>query len=187
MAEDAPDVGQEAHVEHPVRFVEHEVLECIELCVGRAHVIEQPARRRDDHVDASAERVLLRTHPHPAVDGCPGERGVNGKRIEVFEDLRRELPRRREHQRARDAARPSNEAVKDRQQERRRLAAARLRAREQIASLQGGRNRLLLNRRRTNEPELADTLEQVRMKAQRGERHAATRPFSVSAPCRSPT
>ena len=68
MAQHAPDVGQESHVEHAVGFVEHEVLEAGELRVRRAEMIEQTAGRADDHVDAAAERVLLRPHADAAED-----------------------------------------------------------------------------------------------------------------------
>ena len=44
VAQDPADVGQEAHVEHPVGLVEHQVLDAGELRVGRAEVVEQPAR-----------------------------------------------------------------------------------------------------------------------------------------------
>ena len=40
----AADVGQEAHVEHAIGLVEHEVLQAAELGVRRPEVIEQPAR-----------------------------------------------------------------------------------------------------------------------------------------------
>ena len=39
-----------------------------ELRVRRAEMIEQPARRADDDVDAAAERVLLRAHADAAED-----------------------------------------------------------------------------------------------------------------------
>ena len=45
VAQHAADVRQEAHVEHPVGFVEHEELEAGQLRVRRAEVIEQPAGR----------------------------------------------------------------------------------------------------------------------------------------------
>ncbi len=44
VAQHAADVGQEAHVEHAVGLVEHEVLEPGELRVGHAEVVEQAAR-----------------------------------------------------------------------------------------------------------------------------------------------
>ena len=43
------------------------------LHVARAHVIEQPSRRRDDDVDAALERVLLRPHADAAEDRRAGD------------------------------------------------------------------------------------------------------------------
>ena len=66
IPQDLPDLRQEPHVEHPVRFVEHQELEVGELRVRRPQMIEEPSRRRDQHVDAAAERVLLRAHADAA-------------------------------------------------------------------------------------------------------------------------
>ena len=116
VREDAPDVGQEPHVEHTVRLVEHEVLEVLSFASSRAHVIEQPARRGDDDVDAAAERVLLRPHADAAEHRRAGDRRVHGEGVEVLEDLRRQLARRREHERARRPPRLVDQPVDDRQQ-----------------------------------------------------------------------
>ena len=72
-----------------------------ELRVRRAEVIEQPARRGDDDVHAAAERVLLRPHADAAEHGGGGERRVHGEVVEILENLRRQLARRRQHERAR--------------------------------------------------------------------------------------
>jgi hypothetical protein len=72
----AADVGQEAHVEHAVGLVEDEDLEAGELRVREAEVVEQAAGRRDDHVGAAPERVLLRPHADAAEDGRARERRV---------------------------------------------------------------------------------------------------------------
>ena len=80
MSQHAPDVGQKAHVEHPVGFVEHEKLEPAELRVRRAEVIEQPSGRADEDVDAAAERVFLRPHADAAEDRRRRERRVHGER-----------------------------------------------------------------------------------------------------------
>ena len=147
MLEHAPDVGQEPHVEHPVRLVEHEHLELVELRVRMAEVIEQPARRRDQDVDAAAEGVLLRAEPDAAEHRGARDGRVRGELAQVLLDLRRELARGREHERARDAARLPHDAVHDRQKKGGRLAASRHRAREHIAAFECGRNGVVLNRR----------------------------------------
>ncbi len=48
VAQDAADVGQEAHVEHPIGLVQHQVFERRELGVRRAEMIQQAAGRGDD-------------------------------------------------------------------------------------------------------------------------------------------
>jgi hypothetical protein len=62
--------------------------------------------------------------------------------------VRRQFPRRRQHERARGAARLTDEPVQDRQQKRRRLAAAGHGAGEQVLAGHGQRNRVSLNGRR---------------------------------------
>ena len=49
--DDLLDVGQEAHVEHPVRLVEDEDLDLPEVGDLLADEVEQPARRRDEDLD----------------------------------------------------------------------------------------------------------------------------------------
>ncbi len=90
VPEHAADVGQEAHVEHAIGFVEHEELEPGQLRVGHAEVIEEAAGRGDDDVDAAAERVLLRPHADAAEDGGAAERRVHGQ---VVRDRRASAPR----------------------------------------------------------------------------------------------
>src|SRR2546427_1773412 len=51
----------------------------LELRVRLAEVVEEPARRRDDHVDRAAERVLLRTHADAAEDRRAGEGCVDAE------------------------------------------------------------------------------------------------------------
>jgi hypothetical protein len=117
-------------------------------------VIEQPAGRGDDDVDAAAERVLLRSHADAAVDRRSGYWRVERQRVEVLQDLRRELAGRGEDKCPRRAPRPADQSMKDREQECRGFSAAGLRAGEEVASLERGRNRLRLDRRGTGKAEL---------------------------------
>ena len=133
----------------------------VELRVRRAQVIEQPSGRGNQHVDAAAKRVLLRPHPDAAENRRAGDRRVHGEIVEVGEDLRRELPRRREHERARGAARLLDQLVQDRQQEGCGLAAAGLRARQHIAAFEPRRDRVGLDWRRAGESEFLDAFEQA--------------------------
>ena len=79
---------------------------------------------RDDHVDAAAKGVFLRPHADAAEYRRRRERRVNGQVVQVLDNLRGQLARRRQHQRTRDAARLVDQLMKNRQQERRRLTAA---------------------------------------------------------------
>ena len=134
----------------------------LELRVRVAEVVEEPARRGDDHVDAAPERVLLRPHADAAEDRRAGERRVHGELAEVLVDLRRQLARRREDERARRAAPLAEEPLQDRQQERRGLAAAGHRAGEHVAARERRRDGVLLDGRRAGEAELADGAERGR-------------------------
>ena len=63
-------------------------------------MIEQPAWRADDDVDAAAEGVLLRAHADAAIHGKAADGRVNRKVLEVFDNLRRQLARRGDDERA---------------------------------------------------------------------------------------
>ena len=135
MTEHAPDVGQKSHVEHAIRFVEHEKLEARQPGVGCTEMIEQPAGSADDDVDAAAEGMLLRAHADTAEHRGRGERRVHGEGGQILGDLRGELPGRRQHERACRAAGPAHQLMQNRQEKRGGLAASGHRTREQVASL----------------------------------------------------
>ncbi len=171
VPEDLADLRQEAHVEHPVGLVEHQELEAFELRVRLAEMVQQAAGRRDDDVDAAAEGVLLRSHADAAEDGGGRDRRVHRQVVQVFDDLRRELARGREHQRAGGAAGAIDQGMEDRQEERHGLAAAGGRAREQVASVEGRGNGVRLDGGGAGETEFLDALEQGGMERETTERH----------------
>src|SRR5664280_55074 len=171
VPEDAADIGQEAHVEHPVRLVEDEDFEAGQLRVAEAEMVEEAPGRRDDHVDAAPKRVLLGAHAHAAEDSRAGERRVDRERLEVLVDLRRQFARRGEDERARRAARLRDEAVEDGEDEGGGLAAARHRAGEEVLALHRGRNGVVLDGRGLREAHFLDAAEEVGMETERGERH----------------
>ena len=149
VPEDLPDVRQEALVEHAVRLVDDERLDAAELDEPLSDQIEQPAGRRDDDVDAVAERARLRVLADAAEDDRGPQRAAATVGVEAVVDLRRELARRRDHEHARGApARASIEALEDGQRERCGLAGARLRASEQVAPCEHVRDGLDLDGRR---------------------------------------
>ena len=171
VSQHAPDVGQKSHVEHPVRLIQHEVLDPGQLGVRRAKVIEQPAGRGDEDVHPGPERVLLRPHSHATEDRGRGDGRVGRQLVQIFQDLRRELARRCEHQRARRPTRLVDQPVENRQQEGGSLAAPRHRAREHVPALERGRDGLRLNGRRTDEAKLLDAFEETGMELETAERH----------------
>jgi hypothetical protein len=122
-------------------------------------VIEQPAGRGDDDVDAGLEGALLRAHRHTAVDGGARDRRVIRKPLHLVVDLRRQLARRREHQRARrfvGGARTglaifANQTRQDWQHVRGSLAGASLGAADDVAAGERVRQHGALDRRRLHE------------------------------------
>ena len=151
----ALDVVDEAHVEHAVGFVEDENLDAAEIDVALAVMVEQPPGCRDEDVDAAFEQRGLRRH----ADAADHDRRRQVQMLAVDADrrldLRGELARGREDQRAqRPPGGPGQrgraclrlrQLVQHRQHEARRLAGARLCAGEQIAARENGRYCLLLD------------------------------------------
>jgi hypothetical protein len=89
----------------------------------------------------------------------------------VLLDLRRELTRGREDQRARRALGALAQALEHRQHERRRLAAAGHRACENVAALERGRDRGALDGSGDLEAEVGDPAKQGRVKSKFRKRH----------------
>jgi len=88
----------ETHVEHFVRFVEHDRCDGVEVQGAAAHVVERPAGRRDDDVDTALQRAQLLRDRLPAVN----RQHANTERATVgmhgLGDLHREFARRYEDQ-----------------------------------------------------------------------------------------
>ena len=110
------------------------------------HVVEEPTRRGDDHVDAAAERVLLRAHADAAEHGGAADRGESREVAQVALDLGGELAGGRDDEGAHGAAGPCGEPLHDGQQERGGLATARHGAREHVASGADRRDGVALDR-----------------------------------------
>ena len=115
--------------------------------------------------------MFLRSHADAAEHGRRSDRRVDRQIVEVFDDLRRQLPRRRQHERTRRPARLINQAVKNGQQKGGGFPAAGHRAGEQILAVERGRNGVGLNRRRARETEVFEALEEIGMKSEIGKWH----------------
>ena len=70
--DDAPDIGPEPHVHHPIRFVEHEQLDPREIGVLLPEMVDQAAGGRHDDVDAGFEGALLTAEIDATVHGRAG-------------------------------------------------------------------------------------------------------------------
>ena len=168
------DVGDEAHVEHPVGFVDHQQVAIVEHDLAAAEQVHQPARRRDQHVDALFERLDLVAHLHAAHQQRHRERVVLAVFLEILGDLHRELARRLEDQRARHP-RPAAALVQDvdhRQDEAGGLAGAGLGDPDQVLAHQHRRDRRALDRSRLVIAAVGDGAEQFVGKAEIGKSHS---------------
>jgi hypothetical protein len=101
--EHALDVADEAHVEHAIRFIEDEDLDFGERDGALFAQVEQAARRRDEDVAAVPGLVDLRLLGDAAEDDQSTQIAVTAVVDDALRNLRGELARGREYQRARIA------------------------------------------------------------------------------------
>ena len=148
-------VGQEAHVEHAVGFVEHQHLHLRQVHRLLLHVIEQTTRRGHEDFHATAQRIGLRVHVDATEDHRAAQVSMLGIPGDVVVDLIGQFARRRQHQRAHRVTRrrgtrvgERQQPLNDRQRETGGLAGAGLRGAHHILAQQHHGNRLCLNRRR---------------------------------------
>ena len=172
FGDDAIDLRREAHVEHAIRFVEHEHFEIVEHDVLPLEMVDQPARRRHDDVDAGAQLLLLRLERHAAVDRHDAQVGVARVLVNALFDLDAQFARRREHERA-GAARAADQPLDDRKRERGGLAGAGLREAHHVAPLEDERNRFRLDRGRGLVARVEDCLQNFGRESDLLERRAS--------------
>ncbi|GAV35250.1 hypothetical protein ROTAS13_02925 [Roseomonas sp. TAS13] len=160
-ADDALDIGDEAHVQHPVGLVDDEDLAVGEQDAATVEQVQQPARRGDQHVHALVQDGLLLVHALAADQQRVVQLQVLAVLHEVLGDLERQLARRLQDQRARHAGlgARAGQDVHHRQDEGGRLAGAGLGHAEHVATHQHHGNGLGLNRRRGDVAGLGDALE----------------------------
>src|SRR5204862_202439 len=103
----------------------------------------------------------------------------SGEIADVLLDLRGQLARRREHERARRPQGAAEEALQDGKGEGGGLAAARHRARDEVTALQHGRDRLLLDGGGLFEPEVPQGAEKARIEGK--DRKGHTTSFRIPA------
>ena len=101
--EDALDVGDEAHVEHAVGLVDDHDLHAGQHELAALEMVEQPARRRDQHVDAAVDELVLVLEADAADQERHRELHMLRVFLEILGDLRGQFARGAEHEAARHA------------------------------------------------------------------------------------
>ncbi len=156
--QDLLDVLDEAHPQHLVGLVEHQVLEPGQVERALLQVVDQPAGGADDDVRAATQAAELRAVAGAAVDGQHVEAGnMRGVTLEGLGNLDGQLAGGREHQGLR-AGGVQVEAGQDGQRERGGLSGAGLGQAQHVAALQQQRDGLFLDRRRGLVADLAERL-----------------------------
>ncbi len=139
--DDLLHVVDEAHVEHPVRLVQHETLDVREVDRTAAEVIEKSARCRHENVAAEAQLDRLARDRGPAVNHERLDRRGRSIPMDRGADLLGELAGRRDDQAARVIGMlAGRQTLHDRQTVRCGLPGAGVGRSEHVLSLQGGRN-----------------------------------------------
>src|SRR5215210_4461771 len=134
IGEDTPDVGREAHVEHPVRLVEHQVANRAEAQGATLQVVQDAPWRADYYCGGAVlEGFDLGPYWHsPANDD---RTVVAGEVRDLSRGLRGKLPRWHEHERLYSPRLPA-EALDQGYGESSRLATACLREPDHILPVQ---------------------------------------------------
>jgi hypothetical protein len=145
-------------------------------------VVEEAARGGDEHVDAGAEGALLGTHRDAAEDRRGADPRVAGELLEVLDDLGGQLAGGGEHEHLDAGLVRLVEAVEDREEVGGGLAAARHRAREDVAPLEEGGDGHRLDRGRRGEAEVADGADQGGVEAEGGKGHLLRSYWRTEAP-----
>ena len=134
----APDVADEAEVEHPVGLVEHEVAHLVEPQMARVHQVADASRRADHDVGAAAHPLLLRAAAdaahHDRALRAAGRRRNRGSRPRSAGRARAWAPGSARGCRTGGRGGGRCQVLQDRQREGGGLAGAGLRDAEQVAA-----------------------------------------------------
>ena len=145
VLEHSAHVGQEAHVEHVVGFVQHEHFYVGEDDVALGEVVEQAAGAGDHDVDAPAQLLYLGVGAYAAVNGDAAQAGALAQALDSVVCLLGQLTRGGKYKGAYLAARAVQQALKNGQHEGCGFACACLGKAHEVAPLQDGRDGLKLN------------------------------------------
>ena len=103
QADNALDIRDEAHIEHPVGLVDDEDFHICQKHLAALEMIEKAARRGDQHIDALVEGGVLVGKAHATDQQRHRQLVVGAEFLEGVCDLSRQLAGRRKDQRARQA------------------------------------------------------------------------------------
>ena len=147
-ADNALDIGDEPHVEHPVRLVDNENARIGEQDLAAPVQVEQTPRGSDQHIDAAIELALLIDKAFAADQERHRQAMMLAIDFEGSRHLGRELTRRFEDQGARHSypCASGRQHIDHRQHKARRLAGPGLSAAEDIPAALNVGDRLLLDR-----------------------------------------
>jgi hypothetical protein len=148
QAEDALDVGDEAHVEHPVGLVHDHDLHAREEELAALDVVEEAAGRRDEHVHAPVDERVLVLEAHAADEEGLRELQVRRVLVEVLGHLAASsrVGHRTRERGIRARGPPLREARDHGAARSRRLARSRLGDAQDVAALERGRGCASLDR-----------------------------------------
>jgi hypothetical protein len=137
--EDGADLGQEAHVGHPVGLVDRGDLDRGQVARALVRVVGEPARRGDQQVDPTLQLGGLPVERHAAHHRGHGQAERLGVGHDGVDDLLRELAGRDEDEAARAPGlrAPTVQAGQQREAEGQGLARARLATAQQVAPGEG--------------------------------------------------
>ena len=174
LGTDEFDVGNEPHVEHAVRFVDHEQFAPVQQDLAPLEQVHQPARRGDQHVDAFVQRLDLIAHLHAADQQRELQIMVLAVFLEIFSHLGGQFAGRRQDQAARHqrAAASGGHDIDHRKHETGGLAGTGLRDADDVLHHQDRRDRLGLDRGRLGITGGFDRIEEFFGKAEIGKGHA---------------
>ena len=164
VAEDLLDLRAKAHVEHPVRLVEHQVRDLRKVDALRLKVIDEAARCGDDHLEALLQGLELRAVADAAEDRLRADARALGERHRVVRHLLRQLTRGAQDQHLQAAA--NLHPLERRNHERGGLAGTRLGDAHDIRTGESGGDGLGLNGGRLRPPEGLDRCEALRRDAE---------------------
>ena len=156
--EDPSDLRHEPHIEHAVRFVEHDHLDVLERDVAALKVVDETTGTRDQDVQAALERALLDREVDASERRADVQAGVLRVGAQVLGDLHAQLAGGHDDQAA-QARLAAAQTVQHREPERGGLAAARLAEPDQFFAREDFGDRVLLDLRRLFVAGVAHALE----------------------------